>query len=484
MPYLLYYTYCIMNKEVIMKRGSIFETDGIPRISEAFPLALQHVVAMIVGCVTPAIIVAGAVGGNGLVNEEKVILIQAALVVAAFSTLIQLFPIGKNTRFAIGSGLPMIMGVSFAYVPSMQAIAESYGIAAILGAEIVGGIVAVIMGLLVRQIRVFFPPLITGTVVFTIGLSLYPTAINYMAGGVGSENYGSWQNWLVAFFTLAVVTALNHFGTGIWKLASILLGIIAGYLVCIPFGMVNFSGVGEAGMFQLPQLMHFGVEFEVSSCVAIGILFAINSVQAIGDYSATTIGAMDRTPKDEELQHGIVAYGLTNVAGALFGGLPTATYSQNVGIVTTTKVINRWVLGLAAVILGIAGFVPKFSAILTTIPQCVLGGATVSVFASIAMTGMKLVASAEMDYRNSSIVGLAAALGMGVSQATAALATFPDWVTTIFGKSPVVLATIIAVLLNIILPKARVEKKEEEQKKKEIEEKLERDHAVLQEQNL
>lgn len=407
------------------------------------------------------------------------ILIQAALVAAAFSTLIQLFPIGKKTGFAIGSGLPMIMGVSFAYVPSMQAIAESYGIAAILGAEIVGGIVAVFMGLLVKQIRVFFPPLITGTVVFTIGLSLYPTAINYMAGGVGSENYGSWQNWLVAFFTLAVVTALNHFGKGIWKLASILIGIITGYLVCIPFGLVNFSGIGEAGMFQLPKLMHFGVKFEASSCVAIGILFAINSVQAIGDYSATTIGAMDRTPKDEELQHGIVAYGITNVAGALFGGLPTATYSQNVGIVTTTKVINRWVLGLAAVILGVAGFVPKFSAVLTTIPQCVLGGATVSVFASIAMTGMKLVASAEMDYRNSSIVGLAAALGMGVSQATAALATFPEWVTTIFGKSPVVLATIIAVLLNIILPKSRVELKEEEEKKKEVEEKLERDHEAF-----
>lgn len=462
-----------------LKRGSIFEADGIPRMREAFPLALQHVVAMIVGCVTPAIIVAGAVGGNGLDNEEKVILIQAALVAAAFSTLIQLFPIGKKTGFAIGSGLPMIMGVSFAYVPSMQAIAENYGIAAILGAEIVGGIVAVFMGVLVKQIRVFFPPLITGTVVFTIGLSLYPMAINYMAGGVGSENYGSWQNWLVAFFTLAVVTALNHFGKGIWKLASILIGIIAGYLVCIPFGLVNFSGIGEAGMFQLPKLMHFGVKFEASSCVAIGILFAINSVQAIGDYSATTIGAMDRTPKDEELQHGIVAYGITNVVGALFGGLPTATYSQNVGIVTTTKVINRWVLGLAAVILGVAGFVPKFSAVLTTIPQCVLGGATVSVFASIAMTGMKLVASAEMDYRNSSIVGLAAALGMGVSQATAALATFPEWVTTIFGKSPVVLATIIAVLLNIILPKSRVELKEEEEKKKEVEEKLERDHEAF-----
>lgn len=458
-----------------MKRGSIFETDGIPHMSEALPLAMQHVVAMIVGCVTPAIIVSGAVPGV-LSREDQVILIQSALVIAALSTLLQLFPIGGKAKFAIGSGLPIIMGVSFAYVPSMQAIAESYGIAAIMGAEIVGGIVAVVMGLLVKKIRVFFPPLITGTVVFTIGLSLYPTAINYMAGGTSSPNYGSWQNWAIAFFTLIVVTALNHFGKGIWKLASILIGIIVGYLVSIPFGMVDFSSIGEAGVCQLPSLMHFGVQFEPSSCVALGILFAINSIQAIGDYSATTIGAMDRTPKDDELQRGIVGYGLSNVVGALLGGLPTATYSQNVGIVTTTKVINRWVLGLAAAILGIAGLVPKFSAILTTIPQCVLGGATVSVFASIAMTGMKLVASAEMDYRNSSIVGLAAALGMGVSQATAALASFPTWVTTIFGKSPVVLATIIAVMLNVILPKTRDEQKEEAKKKIKIEQKLEEDH--------
>ena len=456
-----------------MKRGSIFELEGAPRINEALPLALQHVVAMIVGCVTPAIIVSGAAG---LENKEQVFLIQSALVVAALSTLLQLFPIGKKGGFAIGSGLPIIMGVSFAYVPSMQAIAQGHGIATILGAQIVGGAVAVLMGIFVKKIRVFFPPLITGTVVFTIGLSLYPTAINYMAGGTGSEDYGSWQNWLIAFFTLAVVTGLNHFGKGIWKLASILIGIIAGYIVSIPFGMVNFAKVGEAGLFQIPKFMHFGVEFEISSCVAIGLLFAINSVQAIGDYSATTIGAMNRTPKDQELQNGIVAYGLSNMAGALFGGLPTATFSQNVGIVTTTKVINRCVLGLGAVILGVAGIVPKFSAILTTIPQCVLGGATVSVFASIAMTGMKLVASAEMDYRNSSIVGLAAALGVGVSQATAALATFPEWVTMIFGKSPVVLATIIAVVLNIILPKSRVEKEEEKEQGKRIKKKLEKDH--------
>lgn len=434
-------------------KGSIFELEGIPAFRQVLPLALQHVVAMIVGCVTPAIIVSGAVSGGGMSQGDKVILIQAALFVSAISTLLQLFPLGSKSGFHIGSSLPVIMGVSFAYVPSMQAIAEGYGVATILGSQIVGGCVAIVVGLLVRKIRVFFPPLITGTVVFTIGLSLYPTAINYMAGGTSSETYGSWQNWAVAIFTLVVVTVLNHFGKGIVKLASILIGMVAGYVVSAFFGMVSFSSVASASVFQLPQVMHFGINFEVSSCVAIGLLFAINSVQAIGDFTATTVGGLGREPSDKELQGGIVGYGIMNIIGAVFGGLPTATYSQNVGIVATTKVVNRCVLGLAAIILGVAGLIPKFSALLTTIPQCVLGGATVSVFASIAMTGMKLITSEDMNYRNTSIVGLAAALGMGISQASAALATFPSWVTMIFGKSPVVLATLIAILLNIILPK-------------------------------
>lgn len=434
-------------------KGSIFELEGIPAFRQVLPLALQHVVAMIVGCVTPAIIVSGAVSGGGMSQGDKVILIQAALFVSAISTLLQLFPLGSKSGFHIGSSLPVIMGVSFAYVPSMQAIAEGYGVATILGSQIVGGCVAVVVGLLVRKIRVFFPPLITGTVVFTIGLSLYPTAINYMAGGTSSETYGSWENWTVAIFTLVIVTVLNHFGKGIVKLASILIGMLAGYVVSAFFGMVSFSSVASASVFQFPQVMHFGINFEVSSCVAIGLLFAINSVQAIGDFTATTVGGLGREPSDKELQGGIVGYGIMNIIGAAFGGLPTATYSQNVGIVATTKVVNRCVLGLAAIILGVAGLIPKFSALLTTIPQCVLGGATVSVFASIAMTGMKLITSEDMNYRNTSIVGLAAALGMGISQASAALATFPSWVTMIFGKSPVVLATLIAILLNIILPK-------------------------------
>ncbi len=429
--------------------GELFRIDGKPSASQAIPLALQHVVAMIVGCVTPAIIVAGVAG---LSSADSIILIQAALVMSALTTFIQLFPLRRGA-LAIGSGLPIIMGISFAYVPTMQAIAGDYDVATILGAQIVGGIIAIIVGIFIKQIRKFFPPLITGTVVFAIGLSLYPTAINYMAGGAGSENYGSWQNWTVAFITLIIVTALNHYGKGIWKLSSILIGIAVGYVISLFFGMVDFTSVASASYFQLPRAMHFGITFEPSSCVAIGVLFAINSIQAIGDFSATTTGGLDRMPTDGELNGGIVAYGISNIFCAFFGGLPTATYSQNVGIVGATKVVAKRVFAMAAGILLIAGLIPKFSSVLTTIPSCVLGGATVSVFASIAMTGVKLITASPMNYRNTTIVGLAIALGMGITQANTALAAFPAWVTTIFGKSPVVLATITAIVLNLVLPK-------------------------------
>ncbi len=444
-------------------QAALFDFYGKPGMKETFPLALQHVVAAIVGIVTPAIIVSGAAGIN---NEEKVFLIQASLIISGLSTLLQLFTLGKKDGFRIGACLPVIMGVSFAYVPSMQAIAgheSGQGIPMILGAQLVGGVVAIIVGFSIKKIRKLFPPLIAGTVVFTIGLSLYPTAVNYMAGGSGKElakdigklGFGSWQNWTVAILTLIVVTGLNHFAKGIVKLASILIGVIVGYVAALCFGLVDFSGIATAGYFQVPTPLHYGIVFDPSSCIAIGLLFAINSIQAIGDFSATTTGSMGRMPEDKELQGGIVGYGISNIVGALLGGLPTATYSQNVGIVVTTKVISRVVLGMAAVILLIAGFIPKFSALLTTIPQCVLGGATISVFASIAMTGIKLIMTEEMDYRNTSVVGLSVALGMGVTQATNSLASFPDWATTIFGKSPVVVATCVAILLNVILPKSK-----------------------------
>ena len=447
-------------KQCNYSREALFQLNGIPPLGMSISLALQHLVAMIVGCVTPAIIIANALG---LPQSERVLLIQVSLVMSAVTTLIELFPIGGK----LGSGLPVMFGISFAYLPSMQAIVGGGGdIATIAGAMIVGGIVAAVVGVFVKKIRRFFPPIITGTVVFTIGLSLYPTAINYMAGGAGNTYevvvlrkgltsalvHGSWQNWAVAAFTLIVVMVMSNKGKGICKLAAILLGMIAGYIVAAVFGMVDLSEVRHAAWFSLPQFMHFGIKFEFSACIALALLFAINAIQAIGDLTATTVGGLNREPTDQELQGGIVTYGLTNVLSAFFGSLPTATYSQNVGIVTTNKVINRVVFALAGGFLLLAGLIPKFSAILTTIPQCVLGGATITVFSTIAMTGMKLIASETISPRNTTIVGLSAALGVGISQSSSALSQFPESITIIFGKTPVVIATIMAVLLNLILP--------------------------------
>ena len=447
-------------KQCNYSREALFQLNGIPPLGMSISLALQHLVAMIVGCVTPAIIIANALG---LPQSERVLLIQVSLVMSAVTTLIELFPIGGK----LGSGLPVMFGISFAYLPSMQAIVGGGGdIATIAGAMVVGGIVAAVVGVFVKKIRRFFPPIITGTVVFTIGLSLYPTAINYMAGGAGNTYevvvlrkgltsalvHGSWQNWAVAAFTLIVVMVMSNKGKGICKLAAILLGMIAGYIVAAVFGMVDLSEVRDAAWFSLPKFMHFGIKFEFSACIALALLFAINAIQAIGDLTATTVGGLKREPTDQELQGGIVTYGLTNVLSAFFGSLPTATYSQNVGIVTTNKVVNRVVFALAGGFLLLAGLIPKFSAILTTIPQCVLGGATITVFSTIAMTGMKLIASETISPRNTTIVGLSAALGVGISQSSSALSQFPESITIIFGKTPVVIATIMAVLLNLILP--------------------------------
>lgn len=425
----------------------LFDMNGrLPGLRYSFPMALQHLVAMIVGCVTPAIIIASAAGLDG---AQSILLIQSSLVCAALSTIIQLFGV---TRYC-GARLPVIMGVSFAYLPTMQSIVSGYGLAEIFGAQIIGALVALFIGLFAKKIQKIFPPLITGTVVFTIGLSLYPTAVTYMAGGSGNPDFGSWQNWLVALFTLGCVTVLNHFGRGMLKLASILLGIIAGYILSAFFGMVDLTAVGEASFFSFPQVAPFSIRFEFSSVLAISILFAVNAIQAIGDMSATTLGGMNREPDGDELRGGIIGFGICNLLSAFFSGLPNATYSQNVGIVSSTKVVNRRTLALTAVMLLVAGLVPRFSALLTTIPQCVLGGATVSVFASIAMTGMKLVAMQPMSYRNTSIVGLSAALGMGVSLVSESLARFPQWVGMVFASSPVVVATIVAVVLNLVLPK-------------------------------
>lgn len=434
------------------KKGSIFQLEGVPSLRDVTPLGLQHVVAAFVGVITPAILVSGI---TGLSPADTTILIQMSLIVTALATLIQLFPIK-----GIGSGLPVIMGISFAYVPTLLAIGGQFDIATIFGAQIIGGIAAFIFGVFAKQFRRFFPPLVTGTVIFTIGLSLYPVAIRYMAGGAGSDTFGSPSNWFVAIVTLLVVIFLTHFTKGITKLAAILIGMIVGYIVSYMMGMVSFSSVGEAGWFQLVAPLHFGIKFEISAVISLVVMFIVNSVQAIGDFSSTTLGGLDREPTDEELSGGIKASGLSSMFSAFLGGLPIATFSQNVGIVTVNKVVNKMVFLFAAVVFLIAGFIPKFAAFFTTIPQAVIGGGTLSVFAMIAMTGIKMISSADLNPRNTAVVGLAVALGVGITSVPGALDGFPAWVNTVFGSSSVVISTLAAIILNLTLPKHKEEEKE------------------------
>ncbi|MBS4534572.1 purine permease [Clostridium sp. D2Q-14] len=442
------------------RSNSVFDLNGRPSLDRAAPLGIQHVLAMLVGNITPAIILAGAVS---LSTGDSTLLVQSAMLIAGIATLLQLYPIGgSNSSFRIGAGLPIIMGVSFAYVPTVLSIAGNYGIAGVLGAQLIGGIVAIIVGIFIKPLRKFFPPMVSGTVVFTIGLSLYPIAINYMAGGNGAATYGESKNWIVAIVTLVVVLFCNNFTKGITKLASVLMGIIVGYILAIFLNMVDFAAVAEAGIVSIPKPLHFGIKFHPTAIITMIIMYVVNSIQAVGDISATTAGGMDREATDSELSGGIVGNGFASIIGALFGGLPTATFSQNVGIVAMNKVISKFVLGLAGGVILIGAFIPKIGALMTTIPQSVLGGATISVFAMITMTGMKLITQDEMSTRNISIVGLAVALGMGITNVPESIAQFPQWFTDIFASSPVIIAAIIVFFLNIIVPKRTIEDEKKE----------------------
>lgn len=439
-------------KNIKSQSGSIFKLHGIPNLIEVVPLGFQHVVAAFVGIVTPSILVANVVG---LCISDQTILIQISLIFSALSTLLQLYPIK-----GIGSGLPVIIGTSFAYVPTILAIGGKFGIEAIFGAQIAGGIAAFIFGIFVKQLRKFFPPVVTGTVIFTIGLSLYSVAIRYMAGGSGSPTFGSPKNWFIAILTLVIVTYFTYLKKGLPKLAAILIGIFFGYIASFFMGMVSFEAVKTASWFNVVTPLHFGVEFEISAVISMVIMYIVNAVQAIGDFSSTTLGGLDREPTDKELSGGIKANGLASIISASFGGLPTATYSQNVGIVTVNKVVNKFVFMFAAIVFFIAGLIPKFAALLTTIPYSVIGGATISVFAMITMTGIKMIASSNLTPRNTAVVGLAVAIGVGVVSVPGALGGFPDWVGTVFGSSSVVISTLTAILLNLTLPKDKIEKGE------------------------
>lgn len=441
---------------------SLFDLDGNPDFKRAFPIALQHFLAMVVGNTLPAIVLTGQLANTdfALSPDQAIYLIQSGMFIAAIATFLQIYPLMK-----IGAKLPVIMGVSFAYIPVLTSIGVKYGMGAVFGSELIGGAIAFLVGMNIKRIYKYFPPMVSGTVVLTIGLSLYSVALNYMAGGSGNPNQGDLKYRTVSIITLIVVLICNLRFSGIIKLAAILIGILVGYIVSLFLGIVDFSTVSSSSRFALPKLMPFKLEFPVDAVVTMSVMFVVNSIQAVGDLSSTTAGGLDRTPTGDELEGGIKANGFSAIIGSFIGALPTATYSQNVGIVSLTKVVARKVFKIAAVLMLISGFIPKFGAIMLSVPQAVIGGATVIVFAQITMSGMKLITSDEMSSRNVTIVGLGIALGMGIVQLSdQALSQFPERFRMVFTSSPVVLATLVVFLLNLIFPKKSLEEEEAERR--------------------
>ncbi len=426
---------------------ALFQREGVPALKDMLPCSLQHVLASFAGIITPAIIIATLYDWD---PQARTDIIQVALILSALDTALQAFAPFRR----IGGGLPIVMGVSFAFLPALQAMGADFSFGALLGGEIVGGAAAILFGLFYHKLKRLFPPVVTGTVIFTIGVSLYPTAIKYMAGGEGTELWGTPRAWLVALVTFAVVFALSNFAKGTWKLGSVFFGMIAGILVSAPLGMLDFSSVGQAGIFALPKFMPYALEFHPEVCITLAVVYPMVAIQVIGDVSAACLGGLDRMPTERELSGAIVSQGVTSLVSAFIGGLPTSALGQNVGIIVSNKVINKWVFGLVALVFALAGLLPQLSAALTAIPQPVIGGATVGVFGTITMNGVRMFTREGLTPRTATVVGTSVCFGLGIWMASGCLAGagMPSWISTVVGSNAITPCALMAIILNLVLP--------------------------------
>lgn len=427
-----------------MKQTTIYDLEGQVPLKQAIPLGLQHVLAMFVGNVSPLIIVASMLQ---MPAEQKTMLIQNAMFIAGLVTLIQLYPIWK-----VGAGLPIVMGTSSGFLPSIQAAAGAYGYGAVLGASLTGALVEICLGFFIKPLKKFIPPVVSGTVVIAIGLSLIPIGVKYFAGGIGAADFGSLENLFLGTLVMLVILFFRQFTKGFTSVSSILIGIVVGYIVAIFMGKVDFTPVKEASWISLPRPFAFGFEFKIEAIIPIVIMYIATAVETIGDVSGITMGGLDREATDKELTGAVLADGVGSIIASAFGVLPNTSFSQNVGLVGMTKVVNKFVIMTGAVFLMLAGFFPKLGAIVSAVPYSVLGGATIIMFAMIAISGMQLIFKQNMYGRNAIIVAVALGLGLGLGNVPEALAQLPQWASLIFAQNGIVVAFLAAVVLNIVLP--------------------------------
>lgn len=454
-------------------KGAEFDFYGKLPFKKAFLLGLQHVLAMFVGNLTPILVITGACGmvGNEFAHLQ-VELLQNAMLIAGIVTLVQLYAIGP-----VGGKVPIIMGTSSGFIGVFNSVAgvmgggvATYG--AMMCASVIGGLFETVLGFLIKPLRRFFPAVVTGTVVLSIGLSLIGVGVNSFGGGNMANDFGSIENLLLGAIVLLVIIVLKHGTKGMTSASSILIGIVVGYIVAAIMGAVlphtavnaegveytkawvlNWDKVAQAGWFAVPSLLPVKPVFDLRAVVPVVIMFVVTAVETVGDISGVMEGGMGREATDSELAGGVICDGVGSAFAALFGVLPNTSFSQNVGLVTMTKIVNRFALATGAVFLILCGLFPKLAALISIMPQSVLGGAAVMMFSSIVVSGIQLITKETLTMRNITIVSVALGLGYGIGSNSGILAHLPDALQLIFGGSGIVPAALIAIILNVALPK-------------------------------
>ncbi|UHQ98448.1 purine permease (plasmid) [Natrinema zhouii] len=416
--------------------------DELP-LSEAIPLGIQHLLAMFLSTVALPLVIAGAIG---LGQSETTFIVQMALLVAGIATIVQVYSIGP-----VGSRLPIVMGTSAIFVTPLIDIGNSFGIAAIFGAVIVAAPVEIVIGYFYDDLRSLFPPLVTGVVVMLVGLTLVPTAIQYSAGGPGAETYGDLANLGVAGLVFLIAVLFNQYFDNFLSVASVLIAVVVGYLLAAPLGLLDLSGVADAGWVAVPMPLEFGVEFHPSAIVIAAFAYVVTSMETIGDVEGTT-GTVGRRATSEEMRGGLLADGVMSMIAGVFNAFPNTSFSQNVGLIGFTGVASKFVVAICGGFLVVLGLIPKVAAIISAMPEPVLGGAAIVLFGMIFSIGLRLVAqNVELTQRNLTIIAASIVLGLGVEVQSDALVQFPDDLQVLLG-SGLLVGGVTALVLNAIIP--------------------------------
>ena len=431
--------------------NNLYQLDGRVPIGKAIPFGLQHVLAMFVSNITPIIILANVVG---IAPGVSAVLIQNCMVIAGIGTLVQLYPIWR-----IGSRLPIVMGISFTFLSLSIGVATTQGMGVLMGAVIVGGLVEGVLGLFAKYWVKLVPHIVAATVVTAIGFSLLPIGANSFAGGQGAADFGSMDNWIVGSVTLVACLVCQVFAKGFLRSLSVLVGLIVGYVLAACMGMVNFYGITQQSIVSLPQALPFKPEFNIGAILSIICVYLVSATETIGDTSALCNGALKRNPHKEEMGASISCDGFVSSVSGIFGCTPITSFSQNVGLAAMSGVVNRFTIATGACIMILGGIFPAVGYALTTIPQAVLGGCTLLMFGSILFAGFGMMARSGFSQRNMIISSLSLSVGLGFTQASDMFHLFPELVRTVFAENCVAVVFLIAVILNIFLPKDKEAKK-------------------------